>query len=175
MPIRFLQCVCAVLFAAALCVSAQEPVKPPLNPRVITATKQVTIFSGLERQMLQAVQKKDKAALAAMLQDDCTIELPDADPLAGDEWMDSVMAQDYSLKSFVVRQMSVADLGNAVVVKFDRIQDAAAKSGSDSGEFFVVDLWKKNGDAWKLANRYVAKVSSVPWMPGSSPTPTGKQ
>ena len=29
-----------------------------------------------------------------------------------------------------------------------------------SGEFFVVDLWKKDGDAWKLANRYVSKVSS---------------
>ena len=32
--------------------------------------------------MLQAVQKKDKAALEAMLDDDFAIEMPDADPLA---------------------------------------------------------------------------------------------
>jgi len=175
MPIRSVQRLCSVLFAVAFFASAQEPVKPTLNPRIITATKQVTLFSGLERQMLQAIQKKDKATLGTMLQDDCTIELPDADPLAGDEWVDSVMAQDYHLKSFVVRQMSAVDLGNAVVVKFDRIQEAGSKNASDSGEFFVVDVWKKNGDTWKLANRYVAKISSVPWMPNVSPRPSGRQ
>jgi hypothetical protein len=38
----------------------------------------------------------------------------------------------------------------------------------------VVDVWKKNGDTWKLVNRYVAKVSSVPFMPKADVKPTGK-
>jgi hypothetical protein len=81
------------------------------------------------------------------------IEIPNADPLAGEGWVDSVMARDFSLKSFDLRQMSVADLGDYAVVKFDRIQQATYKGQNKSGEFFVVDLWKKSGDSWKLANR----------------------
>jgi hypothetical protein len=38
----------------------------------------------------------------------------------------------------------------------------------------VVDLWKKDGDTWKLANRYVSKVSSI--VPAEQTVkPTGKQ
>ena len=164
-----------MLIAASTFSAAQEPVKPALSPRIITATKQVSIFSGMEHQLLQAVQKKDKAAAQAMLSDDLIIEMPDADPLPGDDWLDSVMAKDYTLKSFVLRQMSAIDLGDAVVVKFDRVQEATSKGHADSGEFFVVDVWKKSGDTWKLASRYVSKVSSVPFMPKGDVKPTGKQ
>jgi hypothetical protein len=85
------------------------------------------------------------------------------------------MAKDYTLKSFVVRQMSAIDLGNAVVVKFDRLQEASLKGQADGGEFFVVDVWKKSGDSWKLANRYVSKVSSQASIPKVPAKPTGKQ
>jgi len=163
-----------LLAAAAVLVAAQEPVKPKLNPHIITATRQVTIFTGLEKQMLQAVQKKDKAALEAMLADDFSLEMPDADPMGGDEWLESIMTADFTLKSSIVRQMSAIDLGNAVLVKFDRVQEATFKGRPDNGEFFVVDLWKKSGDSWKLANRYVAKVSATPWMPKHDVRPTGK-
>lgn len=175
MRVRFFARLFAVLIATSVFSATQEPVKPALNPRIITATKQVSIFTGLEKQLLQAIQKKDKAAVQAMLNDDLYIEMPDADPLPGDDWLDSVMAKDYTLKSFVVRQVSAIDLGDAVVVKFDRIQEAAFKGKPDGGEFFVVDVWKKSGDAWKLASRYVSKVSSVPVMPKADVKPTGKQ
>jgi len=175
MRVRFFACLFAVLIATSVFSATQEPVKPALSPRIITATKQVSMFSGMENQLLQAVQKKDKAAAQGMLSDDLIIEMPDADPLPGDEWLDSVMAKDYTLKSFVVRQMSAIDMGDAVVVKFDRIQDAIFKGKPDGGEFFVVDVWKKNADTWKLASRYVAKVSSVPVMPKADVKPTGKQ
>jgi hypothetical protein len=38
-----------------------------------------------------------------------------------------------------------------------------------------VDLWKKDGDTWKLASRYVSKVSSQPSIPKAPVKPTGKQ
>jgi hypothetical protein len=163
-----------VLVAITLFAAAQEPLKPALTPRIITATKQVTVFMGLERQMLQAIQTKDKTGLQALLTDEFAIELPDADPLDGEDWADSVTAKDFNLKSFVIRQMSVADLGDAAVVKYDRIQDSSYQGKPDGGEFFVVDLWKKSGDSWKLANRYVSKVSSVPTVPKPI-RPSGKQ
>jgi hypothetical protein len=161
--------------ALTLIASAQEPVKPPLNPRIVTATKQVVLFSALEKQMLEAVQKKDQAALKAMLTEEMTIHLPDADPLTGDDWVDSVMSRDFNLKSFMIRQMDVIDLGTAAVVSYDRIQDSTFKDQKDGGEFYVVDQWQKNGDSWKLANRYVCKVGSVPVLPKGPVRPTGKQ
>jgi ketosteroid isomerase-like protein len=175
MPVRFYQRLISALIAVTVLAGAQEPVKPKLTPRIVTATRQVTMFSDLEIQMLKAVQKKDKAALESMLTEDCIIEMPDADPLAGDEWVDSVMAKDFSLKSFAMRNVFAVDLGNAAVVKFERRQDAINKGKTDSGEFFVVDVWKKDGDAWKLANRFVSK--SVPGAvgPKGPVKPTGKQ
>jgi len=141
--------------------SAQEPVKPSLSPRVITATRQVTIFTDLEKQMLRAVQSKDKAGLSKLVSEDCIIEMPDADPLTGEDWMKTVLSKDYALTSFVVRQVSVVDERDFAVVKFERMQQSTSKGKPDGGEFFIVDLWKKDGDTWKLANRYVSKVSSV--------------
>lgn len=159
---------------AASLAAAQEPVKPKLTPRIITATKQVALFTGLETQLLQAVQKKDKAAAEAMVTDGFNIDLPDADPLPGDDWLDSVMAKDYALKSYVIRQMSVVDLGDAALVKYDRSQASTKQGKPDGGEFFVIDLWKKTGDTWKLANRYVAKISStVPTQKDIRPTGKG--
>jgi ketosteroid isomerase-like protein len=165
----------SVFVMFALATGGQEPVKPPLTPRIITATRQVNLFTDLETQLLRAIQTKDQTGLSKLLMDDCLIEMPDADPLAGEDWIKSVMDKNYILKAFQVRQMSVSDLGDSAAVKFDRVQQATANGKPDSGEFFVVDLWKKDGGSWKLASRYVARVSSVPWTPKTAPRPTGKQ
>jgi ketosteroid isomerase-like protein len=172
---RLLTLCCAALTMASAFLFAQEPVKPQLTPRIITATKQVTIFNGLENRMLQAVQKKDKATLASMVMDECSIHLPDADPMTGDDWIDSVMNKEFALKKFLIRQMSVADLGTAAVVSYDRVQESSYQGKPDGGEFYVVDLWKKDGDAWKLSDRYVSKVGTTPYMPKGPVKPTGKQ
>jgi ketosteroid isomerase-like protein len=168
------RCLLSALMVAVL-AAAQEPVKPKVNPRIGTATKQVTLFNSLELQMLQAVKKKDKAGLEALLSDDLIIAMPDADPLAGDDWVDSVMARNFSVKSFAIRNMTVTDGGDSAIVKFDRLLQATLNDKNESGEYFVVDLWKKSGDSWKLANRYVAKVGSVPATPKIEPKPTGKE
>ena len=164
-----------LISALALVMSAQEPVKNPLSPRIITATRQVITFTDLETQMLRAIQTKDRASLSNLVSEDCLLEMPDSDPLTADEWMTAVLSKDYSLKSFVVRQVSVIDQADFAIVKFDRLQQGTFKGTPDGGEFFVVDLWKKNGNGWKLENRYVSKVSSVPWMPKTDVHPKGKQ
>lgn len=165
----------SIFLTAFLAVLAQEPVKPKLNPRIVTATKQVTLLSGLELQLLKAIQKKDQAGLQAMLTDDFQVEMPDADLLPGEDWVASVMAKEFTLKSFALREVSAVDLGNALVVKFERRQDATYKGQPAGGTFFVVDVWKKDGDAWKLANRFVSKSSATSTAPKGPVRPTGKQ
>ena len=167
--------VCAAIFSISLLSMAQEPVKPRLSPRIITATKQVTVFTALEKQLLEAVQKKDKAALQAVLTDDFAIHMPDADPLPAEDWLDSVMSKDFNLKRFIVRRMNVADLETAAVVSYDRLQESTFRGQNDGGEFYVVDLWRKDGDNWKLADRHVVKVSSTAVIPKGPVKPTGKQ
>ena len=161
----------AMIFTVALIAPGQEPVKPKLTPKIITATRQVAVFTGLEKRLLGAVQKKDRSAIEGMLADDFQIGMPDADPLGGEDWLDFVISADFNLRTFGIRQMTVSDLGDTAVVKFERLQQATYKGKDAGGEFFVVDVWKKSGDSWKLANRYVAKVSSV--VP-PLPKPTGK-
>lgn len=155
--------------------AAQEPSKPPLTPRIMTATRQVSLFGGMEKELLQNVQSKNKAAIESALTDDCQIYQPDADPLGGEDWMDSVMAKDFSLKSFMIRQVSVVDLGDSALVNYTRVQEATFQSKPANGEFFVVDLWKKSGGSWKLASRYASKVSGTATTPKGPIRPTGKQ
>lgn len=152
----------------------QEPVKPPQTPKIITATRQVTLFTGLEKQMLQAVQKKDKPALKAMLAEECSIALPKADSLDCEDWMDSVMSSEFTLKTFAVRSVSVTDLGGAALVNYERHQQAVYKGKDHNGEFFVLDLWKKSGNSWSLVNRYVSRIEPAA-APVASPTPSGKE
>jgi len=161
--------------ALAISATAQEPVKPKANPRIGTATRQVTLFSGLELQMLQAIQKKDSAGLTAMLSDDLSITTANSEPIAAEDWVESVTAKDFNLKTFAIRQMSVVDLGTTAIVSFGRLQQAAYQGRDESGDFFVVDVWKMNGDSWKLANRYVARVGPIPPAAKAPPRPTGKQ
>jgi hypothetical protein len=156
-------------------VAAQEPVVPTLTPTIVTATKQVTLFTGLEKQILQAVQKKDKAGLEALLADDFEIAMPHADAVAGEDWLDSVLAGDFTLRTFVISQMSVVDLGDSAAVKYERGQQATLKGKAYDGEFFVVDLWKKSGESWKLANRYVARIHTAPTTAKAKPRPSGKE
>jgi hypothetical protein len=175
MAIRSFVFITTIALAVISAGFAQEPVKPSLSPRIVTATRQVVIFTDLENQILRAIQSKDQAGLNKLVSEDCMIEIPNADPLTGEDWMKSVLSKDFALKSFVLRQFSVADENNFAVVKFDRIQQATYKGKPEGGEFFVVDVWKKDGENWKLANRFVSKVSSVPFMPKTDAGPTGKQ
>jgi hypothetical protein len=171
MRLSTLTVLATVLIGIGTFAAAQEPQKSPLSPKISTGTRQVTMFTELETQMLRAVQKKDKSALQAMLADGFAIEMPDANRLEGDDWLTSIMGQGFGLKRFGVGQVSFIDLGNAALVKFVRIQEATSNGTSDDGEFFVVDLWNKDGNTWKLANRYVSKVSSqIPPV-----RPTGKE
>jgi len=175
MKINYLQRLFLIVAILTVVATAQEPVKPELSHRIITATKQVTIFSSLERQLLQNVQKKDKAAIQALLSDDLLIFMPNSDAMPGEDWVGSVVSQDFVMKSFTIRQVSALDLGDSVLVNFDRIQDSTYQGKPDGGEFFVVDFWKKNGDLWKLASRYVSKVGTATGAAKEPVKPTGKQ
>lgn len=153
---------------------AQSQQSAPTPGRIQTRTRLVAIFSGLENRLFQAVQKKDQAALTPLLDDEFEIWIPNdtGDPVPMDDWLAQVTGA-YTLKSFHIRQMSARDFGSVVVVKFVYGQQAESKGKDDSGEFFVVDAWEKQGDSWKLSDRYISRFSAL--QPVHPMRPTGRQ
>ena len=151
------------------------PAPSPRPGHIVTGTRLVATFSRMENEYFTAVQKKDKAAIEKMSTDDFSIWMPNesGDPLPLEDWLQSI-ATDYSVKSFKIRHMSAHDLGGPVVIKFEVSQTADYKGKEESGEYFVVDLWMKDGDSWKLSDRYISRFSSV--KPAATPAkPTGKE
>ena|SRR5947209_14348723 len=159
----------SMVMLPALSLAAQEPIKPPLAPKIMTATRQVTLFTGLEKQLLAGIQKKDQAALKGLLADDFEIWMPNGDAIATEDWLPGVLGK-FNLKSFRISQMSVRDFGDTAIVKFMRSQKADFQGKDESGEYFVVDVWRKAGDSWQLSDRYVSKTGSA----GSNPRPQAK-
>ncbi|PYP83103.1 MAG: hypothetical protein DMG65_25030 [Candidatus Angelobacter sp. Gp1-AA117] len=151
------------------------PAPAPRPGHIVTGTRLVSIFSRMENEFFTAVQKKDKDAVEKMCTDDFSIWMPNesGDPLPLEDWLQS-MATDYTLKSFKIRHMSAHDLGGPVVVKFEVGQMAEYKGKEEGGEYFVVDVWMKDGDSWKVSDRYISRYSAA--KPAATPVkPTGKQ
>ena len=186
MRIRSFLCLSAVLlWGASLCAQntgtpQPTPAAPQATPqtrgpaRIVTRTRLVSIFSGMENQLFGDVQKKDKAALTQLVTDDFAIWMPNdtGDPFPLDDWLQSI-ATDYTLKSFRITHMAAHDFGEVVLVKFEVNQKADMKGKDASGQYFVVDAWLKTGDSWKLSDRYISKVAATP--PAKVPVkPTGK-
>jgi len=175
MRIRSAVVTIASLVMLGALAGGQEPVKPTTHPRIVTATRWVTLFTGLEKQLLGSIQQKDAAGIDRFLMDSFEIWMPGGDPVSREEWSRAILG-GYTLKSFRISQMSVRDFGDTEVVKFMRSQQAEFQGKDDSGDFFVVDIWRKAGDGWKLSDRYVAKVGpSSSSLPLPEAKPTGKE
>jgi hypothetical protein len=117
------------------------------------------MFSKLERDWMLAVQKRDKAALDALLAPEF-IERRSTDPehdVRRADWMQDAL-NNYKLDSFAARDMVIrAFLGNAVV-SFVQSRKATAAGADRSGDFFIVDLWEVDHGAWRVATRFVSPI-----------------
>jgi hypothetical protein len=123
-------------------------------------TRNVSIFSKLENNLIDAVQRHDADALARIVSDDFEIRSAGAPgvPTPREEalraWMQLPAVQSS------IGQMAVHEYGELMVVSF------VWKLGEQS--FFVVDTWKQAGQEWKLAVRYAAPiVAGAATVPGA--------
>ena len=142
-----------VSVALVLCasVSAQPP---PQTGRIPTVTRLVKVFSELEAALPTRARSSDPAALERML--DPSFEMRDGaspgTPVPRDAWVRQARSAAAGNRS--IDQMAVHDLGAYAIVSFREV-DPNAKSASQR---FVVDCWKRDGDSWKLAIRYVSDL-----------------
>ena len=158
-----------VILLLLCCHSAlpQGEVAPPRpQKRIVTRTRLVAIFSELENQLFQALQKKEHTSLDGLLSDDFQVwtPAPPGDPIPGDDWRNQALAEN--LKAFQIRQMAARGLDeNTVIVNFVLNKKVETGSGSATRNYFVVDLWQRSGDTWKLGDRYASPLAGTASQP----------
>ena len=122
-------------------------------------------FQILEHNVSTAIQKKDVAALDALLAKDFAFSafLEGRAPLVlnRQEWLKT--SERSRLLNFAIRHLAVRVFGNVAVVRLQPYRQAVAGNTLDrSGEFAVVNMSTKNGNSWKLISRHLSRPDTLP-------------
>ena len=142
----------------ALAASAAAPVLAQPSGRIPTVTRLVKQFSELEMALVAKARAKNPSALEDVVDPSFEMRvgaMPGA-PVPRDAWIREAHASSRDAPR--IDQMAVHDLGNVAIVSFREI-DANARPTGPAHARFIVDCWKRDGDAWKLAVRYQSDVA----------------
>ena len=150
----------SILFCILQCVLLLPAHAQDSSPgRIPTVTRLVKIVGGLEEQLATGVRKGDRALVEQMLTEDfeARISAAPGTPVPRAEWMREVMASPETSSQFT--QMAVHEHGDVAVASFQLARThAAGRKGEDHA--FVVDVWQRSGDSWKLATRYASPTGA---------------
>ena len=76
------------------------------------------------------------------------------------EWLKT--SEHYALVGFEIRHLAARVFGNVAVVRLQPYRMAVAGTSVDrSGEFAVVDVWTKDGGAWRLSARHLSRPDTL--------------
>jgi ketosteroid isomerase-like protein len=121
-------------------------------------------FQTLETRVSGAIQAKNVAALDELLAKDFAFMafLEGRAPLVLNrgEWLKT--SEHYALVGFEIRHLAARVFGKVAVVRLQPYRTAVAGASLDrSGEFAVVDVWTRDGDAWKLSARHLSRPDAL--------------
>ncbi len=155
--------------ALAACIAypaAAQPVQPP--GRIPTVTRLVKIFYELETGLAANLAAHDAKAIDRTLDRDFELRagaMPGT-PVPRADWMRQALSASAAGS---IDQMAVHDFGSVAIVSFRQVP--AAPPASVTQGLFVVDCWKRDGDGWKLATRYLSNAAApASAMPPSTGT-----
>lgn len=154
----------ATWLAASCTLAFVSAAQEPQGARIPTVSRLVMLFTQQESRLAERLSARDAAGAGDLLADDFELR-------AGPEPGRAIPRADWLRQSMqsaggVVppTQMAVHDLGNAAVVSF------LQRFKGTKTEVFVVDVWRRAGDEWKLAIRYVAPGGYASFaLPGVPP------
>ena len=132
----------AVLLSVAGAATAQKP-------QPLTANAGAPPLESNERKLWQDFKNKDKAGLAALLDDDFR-QFEEGLSTFGDKKTEVNAVDDFDLVSFTLSDFAVKSLGpNAALVTY--IAQYEGKSGGEAtkGKSVFAEVWIRKGNAWK--------------------------
>ena len=134
-------------------------------------TLETAFFSKLEKRLGDAIVAKDRVALESLLAND--FELRTARSIGEltlrDDWLEAATTT-YRMRTYRMTRLAPRQFGETAVVSFLCEQQASFKGKDISGEFFVVDVWQKTGNDWRIAARYSAGPGVMPKSPANPKT-----
>ena len=121
-------------------------------------------FQSLETRVSGAIQAKNVAALEELLAKDFAfsafLEGKAPEVMNRHEWLKT--SEHYTLTGFEIRHLAARVFGDVAVVRLQPNRKATAGASLDrSGEFAVVDVWTKDGKAWKLSQRHLSRPDAL--------------
>jgi hypothetical protein len=138
---------------------SKEPVRPPLQ--LSGPTDVDPQLTELLRQFEQELSEialhgfKDTKAMARLVAPEFTQRVSDAPERSLPRSLWGQPSELYKIESFEDRHHSVRKLSEDLAVLSMLHTQKATFDGRDrSGDFYVVDIWKKRGDRWQLIARY---------------------
>ncbi|MGA9136211.1 MAG: nuclear transport factor 2 family protein [Candidatus Sulfotelmatobacter sp.] len=140
---------------------AQEHRTPEEDRPASESHSYMELFSKLERDWTQAIQKKDRTALEAILAPEFTLRTSEdpENPTPRTDWIEKALTS-YNIHSSSERAIVIRAFLGVAVVSFVQSQQVTTDGKDDSGDYLVVDLWKASHDKWQVAARYMAPVGS---------------
>lgn len=135
--------------ALAFLVNAQVPemhaqtVSPP-NVRGVAngaATRSVSRYLGLERNLEEALMRRDRPATLALLTDDFELRsATNGDAESSEVWLNREFASKQ--REGTVRELSVREFDDIAIVSF--LIDRGQTGRPASATFFVTDVWRQS-------------------------------
>ena len=115
----------------------------------MTAAEQELIT--LEREWMEAIQRKDLAALDRLVGPDYAYTASGQGRWPRQRWMETVAV--YDVHAFTFLDIDVRVYGDVAVVLPHVRQTATVAGATRSGEFLITDVWVRRGDRWQVVAR----------------------
>jgi hypothetical protein len=155
-----------VLFAlVAFAFQEQTNRLPPELPPSTDIDPQLTEqLRQLELQLGQSAMHMDIKVLERLVGPAYTLRVGDApgESVPRAVWMESLRplgAHSYKVESLDERYHAARKLtDNLAVVSLLLTQKATSDGRDRSGDFYIVDIWKKSGDLWQIIGRYSTPI-----------------
>ena len=120
--------------------------------RIPTVTRLVHEFFQLEGKLSQAVEKRDTPTVSNLLSDDFEMRVGamPGTPIPRAAWIQQSFVEHES--STEMEQMAVHDFGKIAIVSY--LWKIKATKSKMERDIFIVDTWRQEAGAWKLAVRF---------------------
>jgi hypothetical protein len=172
-PLEILVHLRVLMLLVTACVTGPALAQPaPAPGRIPTVTRLVKLFTGREMELVAGTRAKDVSALETILDPSFEMRTGEAPgtPVPRDAWIRDARraaARESAHESPRIDQMAVHDVGDVAIVSF-RASDGAGATHVPPARL-VVDCWKRDGETWKLAVRYVSDSRARPAIRPRSP------
>jgi hypothetical protein len=118
----------------------------------------------LEQELGEAAMHgfQDTEAMARLISPEFTQRVSDAPERSLPRSLWGKAGSDYKIESFEERHHAARRLSDDLAVVSLLLTQKATFAGRDrSGDFYLVDIWKKSGDRWQLIARYSSPVGKT--------------